>query len=121
MSDSAKDLVRHMLEKQPDRRFSAFEALRHPWITETATIDKVCNEVTTETLRNLQAFQGDQRIKAATMAFIARQLTNREEKSELEKIFKLMDEDGNGLLDKAEVIEGYEKHFGVSLSQSQVN
>ena len=32
------------------------------------------------------------------MAFIASHLTNKEEKKDLEKIFKLMDKDGNGTL-----------------------
>jgi len=47
--------------------------------------------------------QGHQQIKQATMAFIASHLTNKEEKKDLEKIFKLMDQDGNGSLDKQEV------------------
>jgi len=47
------------------------------------------------------------------MAFIASHLTNKEEKKDLEKIFKLMDKDGNGELDKQEVMLGYEEHFGI--------
>lgn len=27
----AKDFIRHLLEKNPDTRFSCEEALRHPW------------------------------------------------------------------------------------------
>ena len=34
------------------------------------------------------------------MAFIASHLIHKEETKELEKIFKLMDKDGNGSLDK---------------------
>jgi Ca2+-binding EF-hand superfamily protein len=44
--------------------------------------------------------QGHQQIKQACMAFIASHLTHKEEKKDLEKIFKLMDKDGNGSLDK---------------------
>uniref|UniRef100_A0A803Y7Y0 Calcium/calmodulin-dependent protein kinase type 1G n=1 Tax=Meleagris gallopavo TaxID=9103 RepID=A0A803Y7Y0_MELGA len=32
ISESAKDFIRHLLEKNPDTRFSCEEALRHPWI-----------------------------------------------------------------------------------------
>lgn len=47
------------------------------------------------------------------MAFIASHLTSKDEKKDLEKIFKLMDADGNGTLDKQEVMQGYEQHFGI--------
>ena len=55
------------------------------------------------------------------MAFIASHLTNKEEKKDLEKIFKLMDKDGNGTLDRQEVLEGYEEHFGIQMTEEQVD
>ena len=55
------------------------------------------------------------------MAFIASHLTNKEEKKDLEKIFKLMDKDGNGTLDKEEVSQGYAEHFGIEMTEEQVN
>ena len=55
------------------------------------------------------------------MAFIASHLTNKEEKKDLEKIFKLMDKDGNGTLDKQEVMQGYEEHFGVQMTDEQID
>lgn len=105
-----------MLEKRPDKRISAYEALNHPWIIATSNIDKVSPEVASRTLRNLQAFPGHQQIKQATLAFIASHLSSKEEKKDLEKIFKLMDVNGNGTLDKDEVIDGYLTHFGQTLS-----
>ncbi|NXF30157.1 KCC1G kinase, partial [Nyctibius bracteatus] len=32
ISESAKDFIRHLLEKNPTKRFTCEEALRHPWI-----------------------------------------------------------------------------------------
>lgn len=55
------------------------------------------------------------------MAFIASHLTSKEEKKDLEKIFKLMDKDGNGTLDKQEVMLGYEEHFGIQMTDEQVD
>lgn len=55
------------------------------------------------------------------MAFIASHLTSKEEKKDLEKIFKLMDKDGNGTLDKQEVMDGYEEHFGIQMTDEQVD
>lgn len=55
------------------------------------------------------------------MAFIASHLTSKEEKRDLEKIFKAMDIDGNGELSKEEVLAGYEEHFGISISEEAVD
>ena len=54
------------------------------------------------------------------MAFIASHLTSKEEKKDLEKIFKLIDKDGNGTLEKEEVQKGYFDHFGITLTDEQV-
>jgi len=35
----------------------------------------------------------------------------------LDKIFKAIDKDGDGSLSKAEVLFGYEEHFGVAISE----
>jgi len=55
------------------------------------------------------------------MAFIASHLTHKDEKKELEKIFKLMDKDGNGSLDREEVMSGYEEHFGIQMTEENVD
>ncbi|XP_076860188.1 calcium/calmodulin-dependent protein kinase type 1 isoform X2 [Brachyhypopomus gauderio] len=33
VSDSAKDFIVHLLQKEPERRYSCMQALRHPWIS----------------------------------------------------------------------------------------
>jgi len=55
------------------------------------------------------------------MAFIASHLTSKDEKRDLEKIFKSMDADGNGTLDREEVLSGYEEHFGVPITEEMVD
>ena len=55
------------------------------------------------------------------MAFIASHLTSKDEKRDLEKIFKSMDKDGNGTLDREEVLAGYEEHFGVAITEEMVD
>jgi calcium-dependent protein kinase len=55
------------------------------------------------------------------MAFMASHLTSQQEKKDLEKIFKSMDIDGNGTLDREEVLQGYEEHFGVSITEETVD
>jgi len=55
------------------------------------------------------------------MAFIASHLTSKDEKKDLERIFKSMDKDGNGSLDREEILEGYEAHFGVPITEEMVD
>jgi len=33
ISDEAKDLIRHLLVKDPHHRYSAAQVLSHPWVT----------------------------------------------------------------------------------------
>lgn len=35
LSDSARDLIFHMLEKDPAKRYTIHQVLQHPWITES--------------------------------------------------------------------------------------
>lgn len=57
VSDQAKDLVSKLLTYDPDKRISALNALNHPWIQQTASIDRVSKQITENTLKNLQNFR----------------------------------------------------------------
>lgn len=46
---------------------------------------------------------------------------SKEEKEQLEKIFKAIDKNGDGHLSKEEILEGYEEHFGISISEEEVD
>ncbi|GBG31164.1 Protein kinase, putative [Hondaea fermentalgiana] len=54
ISDSAKDLVRGLLQKNPDRRLTTEQALEHPWITGESASTEV-NTVLIETLKEFNA------------------------------------------------------------------
>jgi calcium-dependent protein kinase len=56
-------------------------------------------------------------LKQATLAFIASHLTSNDEKKDLEKVFKSIDKDGDGQLTKIEILDGYEEHFGVPITE----
>ena len=55
------------------------------------------------------------------LAFIANHLTKEDEKVDLGRIFKAIDLDGDGNLTKEEVLQGYEQHFGIPITEEQVN
>lgn len=46
---------------------------------------------------------------------------SKDETDHLEKIFKAIDKDGDGNLSKEEILSGYEDHFGVPISEEEVD
>lgn len=90
LSDACKDFISKLLTYAPDKRPTAEDSLRHPWITEmsASTVD---SSVALGALANLKTFRADQKLKQATYAFIAAQLLSKSEKEHLSKIFKALD------------------------------
>ena len=54
ISDSAKDLVRNLLQKDPKKRYTTKQALAHPWIAGGAAKNQV-NEMMMETMKKFNA------------------------------------------------------------------
>ena len=121
ISDEAKNLIRRCLTKDIDKRISAGEALQHPWITKYGAEELMEKGAATKALSNLKNFRADQKLKQAALSFIVTQLMDKEETEYLEKVFKLLDEDGNGVLDKKEILNGWEKHFGTPIDEEEVD
>ena len=121
VSEDAKDLVKRLLTLDPAKRISASESLQHKWIKQMAQAEKVDKQVAAKTLSNLRNFRGDQKLKQATLSFIASQLVSKDETEHLEKIFQLIDKDGDGNLSKEEILAGYEEHFGVPITEEEVD
>lgn len=60
-------------------------------------------------------------MKAATLTFIGSQLLSKSEREELARVFKKLDQNGDGKLSKEEIKEGYIKHFGRLISDKEVD
>ena len=108
ISEEAKDLIRKLLVKNQKNRLSAVEALSHPWIQ---NIDmKKINFLSIETLNaivtNLYKYNAVQILQQASIAFIVHNLITRNMTKELRKCFIQFDSNGDGRLDKQELING---------------
>jgi len=68
ISASAKDLITNLLKAKPSRRFTAAQALAHPWIAERASAPK--NDITSA-LGELKKFNAKRRFKMAVLTTIA--------------------------------------------------
>jgi len=90
----------------------------HPWIQKVNELQKsnLSMDVATSALKNLQTFNASSKLKQATYAFIASQLLSKQEKTEIDKVFRAMDVNGDGKLSKEEIKNGYAEFFGKSLT-----
>ncbi|EWS71123.1 calmodulin-domain kinase (macronuclear) [Tetrahymena thermophila SB210] len=119
VSDEAKDLVQKMLNYEYENRISAEEALQHPWFKQIN--QKLSKQVLKVNLSKLKLFQAQSQLQRAAMSFIVSHLISEKEKEEFSQTFKQLDENGDGQLSKAEIMNGYKKVFGKNISEEEVN
>ncbi|XP_059967514.1 calcium/calmodulin-dependent protein kinase type 1 isoform X4 [Mesoplodon densirostris] len=51
ISDSAKDFIRHLMEKDAEKRFTCEQALQHPWIAGDTALDKNIHQSVSEQIK----------------------------------------------------------------------
>ena len=105
-----------MITYNPKQRITAAEALNDPWIT-NLTKNKVRKPLNENILKNLQVFNSERKLQSAIFQFIANQLVSKEEEHEIKLIFEGLDENGDGVLSKQELVKGVEillSKFGTS-------
>jgi calcium-dependent protein kinase len=123
ISESAKDFISTLLTLDQNKRPSAEQALKHPWIVEAnkLSLESVSSDMAMNALTNLQSFNANSKLKQATYAFIASQLLNKQEKEQIDKVFRAMDINGDGKLSKDEIQLGFAQYFGRSLDDKEVD
>ena len=112
VSEEAKNLVQKMLEKDTKKRITALDALQDKWFKINKQ-KKASNKLLAKNvLKNMKKFKKNKKFEKATMSFIVNQLVLKEERKDLEKQFKEWDKNGDGVLSRDEIIEGYKKTYG---------
>ncbi|EGR31844.1 protein kinase domain protein [Ichthyophthirius multifiliis] len=107
VSDEAKDLIRQMLEYNPKNRLSASQVLEHKWFELIEQKEVINDEAFQNCLISLKNFRSERKLQQAALIFIASQCTSKDEKFQLNKIFKALDKNGDGILTKNEIFEAY--------------
>eukprot|EP00358_Blepharisma_japonicum_P006375 CAMPEP_0202943412 /NCGR_PEP_ID=MMETSP1395-20130829/3848_1 /ASSEMBLY_ACC=CAM_ASM_000871 /TAXON_ID=5961 /ORGANISM="Blepharisma japonicum, Strain Stock R1072" /LENGTH=172 /DNA_ID=CAMNT_0049640857 /DNA_START=804 /DNA_END=1322 /DNA_ORIENTATION=+ len=93
-----------MLNFNYKKRITAAEALNHPWIVNRESLSKSSGNE--EVLARFARFQAKSIIKASILTYIISQFTDIAEEKEYIKIFKSLDSNNDGVINKAELIEG---------------
>ncbi|KAK8671509.1 hypothetical protein V6N13_038103 [Hibiscus sabdariffa] len=116
ISESAKDLVRRMLIRDPRKRLTAHEVLCHPWIQ----IDGVAPDkpLDSAVLSRMKQFSAMNKLKKMALRVIAESLSE-EEIAGLKEMFKMIDTDNSGQITFEELKVGL-KRVGANLKESEI-
>ncbi|GLT49985.1 hypothetical protein SLA2020_235040 [Shorea laevis] len=116
ISDSAKDLILKMLERDPRKRISVHEVLCHPWIVDDrVALDKPLDSAV---LSRLKQFSAMNKLKKMTLRVIAERLSE-DEIGGLKELFKMIDTDNSGSITFQELKDGLKK-VGSELMESEI-
>lgn len=111
VSDEAKDLINKMLTFNPNDRLSASECLQHVWLGDH-TKKKIDVNLSARCLDNMKRFHAERKLQQAALTYIVNHLLSKEEKNELLELFQSFDKNGDGVLSKEEIYEGYKASMG---------
>ncbi|KAK4268597.1 hypothetical protein QN277_025226 [Acacia crassicarpa] len=116
VSESAKSLVRQMLEPDPKLRLTAKQVLEHPWLQNAK---KAPNVPLGDVVKSrLKQFSMMNRFKRKALRVIADFLST-EEVEDIKEMFKKMDSDNDGIVSVEELKAGFQ-NFGSQLAESEV-
>ncbi|KAF8399398.1 hypothetical protein HHK36_015262 [Tetracentron sinense] len=116
ISDSAKSLVRQMLEPDPRKRLTALQVLEHSWLQNAKKAPNVpLGDIVRTRLRQFSVMN---RFKKKAMRVIAEHLS-LEEVEVIRDMFKLMDTDNNGKITFEELKAGLQK-VGSQLAEPEM-
>ncbi|XP_020211430.1 calcium-dependent protein kinase SK5 [Cajanus cajan] len=116
ISDSAKDLIRKMLDRNPKTRLTAHKVLCHPWIVDdNIAPDKPLDSAV---LSRLKQFSAMNKLKKMALRVIAERLSE-EEIGGLKELFMMIDADNSGTITFDELKEGL-KRVGSELMESEI-
>ena len=107
VSSDAKDLVKHLLEYNPNKRYSANDALKHPWLIKSNVNIKIDKSFTLRSLVNMKKFHAERKLQQAALTYIVNNLLSKKEKKNLLEIFQSFDTNKDGVLSKREILNGY--------------
>ena len=105
-SKEVKDLIQKLLIYSPKKRLTALQALRHPWfkITDSNILyDNVPKNDIIECIKNLLTYNIRSKLEELVLAYIIHNIPRPKQSKSAIKLFKLVNEVGDGKLLKREL------------------
>lgn len=125
ISREAKELIKAMLKKDLNKRFSAEEALNHIWFKKMRECVKenfvISKERLNQVANNLKNFRANMKLQQATLAYIVHNLIKKEDMKEMREVFLKFDLNGDGRLTKDELLKGLSNVMTPNEAMAEVN
>ena len=105
-SKDVKDLIQKLLIYSPKKRLTALQALKHPWfkITDSNILyDNVPKNDIIDCIRNLLTYNISSKLEELVLAYIIHNIPRPKQSKSCIKLFKLVNEVGDGKLLKREL------------------
>jgi len=110
ISREAKELIKGMLRKDMNKRYSAEEVLNHLWFKKMKECMKENYHISKERLNqvagNLKNFKANMKLQQATLAYIVHNLVRKEDMKDMREVFLKFDLNGDGRLTREELLTG---------------
>ena len=116
-SDEAKDLVKKILVKDPDKRPTANEVMEHLWIKKHLK-KRDSNLINKDTLGTLKEFAKKNALQKEIYYFLAK-IHKEKEILNLKQLFNELDTDNSGCLSMVEIRKGF-KSLGIDINESDL-
>ncbi|KAL8098083.1 hypothetical protein AgCh_031013 [Apium graveolens] len=117
ISDDAKDFVNKLLVKEPLARYTAAQALSHPWVREGGNALEIPLDISV--LYNMRQFVKYSRLKQFALRALASTL-DEEELADLRYQFHAIDADKNGAISLQEMRQALAKDIPWEVKESRV-
>lgn len=104
VSKEAKDLLEKMLQKDPSKRISAVEALKHKWFEISHSHKPTFDQ---RIFQRLKEFRAPQRLQLETLTFLVNNITKEIDFKSLRDAFRALDKNNTGLLTLNEIMEAF--------------
>lgn len=120
VSPEAQDLCKKLLEKDPEKRLSAKQALEHVWFQDPHKPSPYGDKgvLSTSIFEGLMKYQAYNKLKRAVLQLLTRELSEYQIQ-ELRKKFNALDSKGDGMLSPEELIAGM-RHIGYEMSEEEL-
>ena len=105
-SKEVKDLIEKLLTYRPSQRLTALQALNHPWfkITDSNILyDNVPKSDVINCIKNILTYNINYKMEELFLAYIIHNIPREKEAKSAIKLFKLVNENGDGKLQKNEL------------------
>jgi calcium-dependent protein kinase len=110
-TEAAKSFISSLMNRNINKRINAKDALKHVWLEKDQILEKFDENVGVEILNKISNFVIGKSLRRSILSYIQSKKYYTEKNIELLRLFKQIDQDGNGLLEVSEIYDKYGKFF----------